>query len=132
MKHRFASVRRSALATVAASATAFALLAPAVVAQEIKADVGKPVFDDLPSPDVKSGKEKTFKPKDWLEVEASLKISGTAEQKKIGYINTVTVKWYVGLRNPDGKGAIKLVKTINHINVPVDDASFHFPATASK
>ena len=124
MKHRFASVRRSALATVAASAAAFALLAPAAIAQEIKADVSKPVFDDLPSPDVKSGKEKTFKPKDWLEVEAGLKLAGTPEQKKVGYINTVTVKWYVGLKNPDGKGAIKLVKTINHINVPVDEEVF--------
>ena len=124
MKQRFASVRRSALATVVASAAAFSLLSTGAVAQEIKADVGKPVFDDLPSPDVKSGKEKTFKPKDWLEVEAGMKISGTPEQKKVGYINTVTVKWYVGLKNPDGKGAIKLVKTINHINVPVDEEVF--------
>ncbi|WP_367871306.1 Amuc_1102 family pilus-like protein [Luteolibacter sp. Populi] len=124
MKQRFASVRRSALATVVASAAAFSLLSTGAIAQEIKADVGKPVFDDLPSPDVKTGKDKSFKPKDWLEVEASMKIAGTPEQKKVGYINTVTVKWYVGLRNPDGKGAIKLVKTINHINVPVDEEVF--------
>src|SRR5688572_23341199 len=100
MKHRFATLRRSALAAVAVSAAA--LLAPAASAQGQKADVGKPVFDDLPSPDVKTGKDKTFKPKDWLEVEASIKISGTEEEKKIGYINSVTVKWYIGLRNPDG------------------------------
>ncbi len=89
-----------------------------------KAEVGKPVFDDLPSPDIKTGKDKKFAPKDWLEVEASLKIDATPEQKKIGYINQVVVKWYVGLKNPDGKGAIKLVKTINHINVPVDEEVF--------
>lgn len=121
MKHRFATFRRAALATVAASAAALALVSTTASAQEVKADVGKPIFDDLPSPDIKTGKDKKFSPKDWLEVEASLKISGTAEQKKIGYINQVTVKWYVGLKNPDGKGAIKLVKTINHINVPVDE-----------
>ena len=125
MKHRFASVRRSALSAVAASAAAFALLSVTASAQEQKAEVGKPVFDDLPSPDVKTGgKEKNFKPKDWLEMEAGIKIPGTPEQKKIGYINTVTVKWYVGLKNPDGKGAIKLVKTITHINVPVDEEIF--------
>ena len=120
MKHRFATLRRSALAAVAASAAALALVSTAT-AQEVKADVGKPIFDDIPSPNIKTDKDKKFTPKDWLEVEASLKISGTAEQKKIGYINSVTVKWYVGLKNPDGKGAIKLVKTINHINVPVDE-----------
>lgn len=121
MKHRFATFRRSALATVAATAAAFSLLSVTADAQAKRADVGQPVFDDLPSPDIKTGKDKPFKPKDWLEIEASIKVSPTAEEKQVGYITAVTVKWYLGFRNPDGKGNIKLVKTINHINVPVDE-----------
>jgi len=122
MKQRFSSVRRSALATVAASAAAFALLSSSASAQ--KADVGAPVFDDIPSPEVQIGKNKAFKPKDWLEVEVGIKIPGSAEQKKMGFINAATVKWYVAMKNPDGKGFIKLSKTINHINIPVDEEIF--------
>ncbi|MCW1912887.1 hypothetical protein OJ996_04845 [Luteolibacter sp. GHJ8] len=123
MKHRFATVRRSALAAVAATAAAFALL-PASVSAQAKGEVGNLTFDDLPSPDIKAGKDKAFKPKDWLEVEAGFKLPGTPEQKKIGFINSVTVKWYVAMKNPDGKGFIKLSKTIEHINVPVDEEVF--------
>jgi hypothetical protein len=120
MKQRFATIRRSALA----AAAAFALV-PSIASAQDKATVGNPVFDDLPSPDIKgAGKDKSFKPKDWLEVEVGFKIPGTAEQKKIGFINAVTVKWYVAMRNPDGKGVIKLTKTIEHINVPVDEEVF--------
>jgi hypothetical protein len=124
MKHRFATIRRSALAAVAATAAAFALL-PTTTSAQGKADVGNPTFDDLPSPDIKgAGKDKSFKPKDWLEVEVGFKIAGTPEQKKIGFINAVTVKWYVAMKNPDGKNFIKLSKTIEHINVPVDEEVF--------
>lgn len=124
MKHRFATIRRSALAAVAATAAAFALV-PCVASAQNKGDVGNPTFDDLPSPDIKgAGKDKSFKPKDWLEVEVGFKLPGTPEQKKLGFINAVTVKWYVAMQNPDGKGFIKLSKTIEHINVPVDEEVF--------
>ena len=36
----------------------------------------------------------------------------------------MTVKWYVAVKNPEGKGVIKLSKTINHINVPIDEEIF--------
>lgn len=124
MKHRPRSFRRTALAAVAASAAALTFLAVPAHAQG-KADVGNLVFDDIPSPDVQTGKAKSFKPKDWLEVEAGIKIPATnAEQKKSGFINQVTVKWYVAVKNPEGKGVLKLSKTINHINVPVDEEIF--------
>lgn len=124
MKHRLRPLRRSALAAIAASAAGLTLLAAPLHAQG-KADVGSLVFDDLPSPDVQTGKGKNFKPKDWLEVEVGIKIPATnAEQKKAGFIDQVTVKWHVAFKNPDGKGFIKLSKTINHINVPIEEEIF--------
>ena len=39
-------------------------------AQTFKVEGGKPSFDDLPSPQFSGGKQKSFKPKDWLEIEA--------------------------------------------------------------
>ncbi len=123
MKHRFATARRSALAVFAASAAALSLTA--TVHAQGKGEISPPVFDNIPSPDIQTGKSKSFKPKDWLEVEAGIKIPATnAEQKKAGFINQVTVKWYVAVKNPEGKGVIKLAKTINHINVPVDEEVF--------
>ena len=121
MKHRHRLFRRPALAAIAASFAAISFLAAPVQAQD-KAQLGTLIFDDLPSPEVNSGKAKSFKPKDWLEVEVSIKIpAANAEQKKAGFLNQVTVKWYVAMDNPDAKGVIKLTKTINHINVPVDE-----------
>jgi hypothetical protein len=124
MKQRLRPIRRSALAALAASAAALTFLAAPANAQG-KAEVGNLIFDNIPSPEVPTGKSKAFKPKDWLEVEAGIKIPATnADQKKAGFINQVTVKWYVAVKNPDGKGVIKLSKTINHINVPVDEEIF--------
>jgi len=124
MKHCLRPFRRSALAAIAASAAGLTLLATPLHAQG-KADVGSLVFDDLPSPDVQVGKGKNFKPKDWLEVEVGIKIPATnAEQKKAGFIDQITVKWHVAFKNPEGKGFIKLSKTINHINVPIEEEIF--------
>jgi hypothetical protein len=95
-------------------------------AQIVKADVGKIAVDAQPSPTVSSGgKEKSFKPKDWLEAEVELKIPAqNAEQKQTGFVDEITVKWYIAIRNPEGKGTIKLAKDITHVNVPVDEAVF--------
>jgi hypothetical protein len=124
MKHCPRSFRRTALAAVTASVAALSFLAAPAHAQG-KAEVGNMIFDDIQSPEVNTGKSKSFKPKTWLEVEAGIKIPATnAEQKKIGFIDQVTVKWYVAFKNPDGKNFIKLTKTINHINVPIDEEVF--------
>jgi len=103
-----------------------ALFVPATLNAQQKANVGKIVFDALPSPTVSSGKEKSFKPKDWLEAEAEITIpASNAEQKKIGFIDQVTVKWYVAVKGVEGaKGPVKLSKDITHINVPVDEAFY--------
>ncbi len=123
MKQRFATVRRSALAAVAAAATFLPILAGA----QGKAEIGKVVYDNLLSPDIdlKGGKQKNFKPKEWLELEVSMKIPAVnAEQKKAGYINEATVKWYLAFENPEGKGVMMTQKTLTHVNIPVDEEIF--------
>lgn len=108
-----------------AVAAVFTLAAAPLALAQGKANVGKLNFDALPSPDVAIGKNKSYKPKDWLEVEAEITIPAqSADQKKAGFIDQVTVKWYVAVKNPDGKDMYKLAKDINHINVPVDEPIF--------
>lgn len=90
-------------------------------AQAFKVEGGKPSFDDLPSPEFSGGKQKPFKPKDWLEIEASLKVqmspappSQTAER--------ILVKWYVAVEHPDKKGSyLLLTKDVTHVNVPLEE-----------
>jgi len=93
-------------------------------AQEYRVEAGKPTFDDLPSPEFSGGKQKSFKPKDWLEIEASIKVqmspvpdSKTAER--------ILVKWYVAVENPDKKGTyFLLTKDITHVNVSLEEEIF--------
>ena len=81
----------------------------------------KPTFDDLPSPQFSGGKEKSFKPKDWLEIEAKLKISLSPEPPS-KTCEKITVKWYIAVKNPDKAGTMLLLtKTIEHVNVPLDE-----------
>lgn len=104
-----------------------AILAPSsLLAQQQKATVGKIDFDAIPSPQVSAGKDKSFKPKDWLEAEAEITIPSTnAEQKKIGFLDQVTVKWYVAVKGVEGaKGPVKLAKDVTHINFPLDEAIY--------
>lgn len=87
-----------------------------------KADIGKPSFDALPSPDVNVGKSKAFKPKDWLEIEVGITLPAqNREQKEIGFVNSVLVKWYVAMKDKASKKIVLLNKDVNHINVPVDE-----------
>jgi hypothetical protein len=120
MKNSLSLLRRAtalvAVATMVLSGSAFG---------QGKAEVGKINFDSLPSPQVDTGKSKSWKPKDWLEFESGIKIPAfNQEQKDAGFVDQITVKWSVALKNPDGKGFILLTKDINHINVPVDEEVF--------
>lgn len=102
----------SALIAAASTVTAFGQ-APKVVGD-------KPSFDDLPSPEFSGGKNKSFKPKDWLEIEAKLKVSLSPEPRS-KTCDKITVKWYVAVKNPDKVGTMLLLtKTIEHVNVPLD------------
>jgi hypothetical protein len=97
-------------------------LFPGSVHAQGRAEIEPPVFDNFPSPEVNTGKAKAFKPKDWLEIESKLKIPAlSAEQKQSGFLDSVTVKWYVAIKNREGRGVWLISKEIRHINVPVDE-----------
>ena len=92
-------------------------------AQTYTVEPEKPKFDDLPSPELGSSK-KTFKPKDWLEIEASFKVQMTPEPPS-KTAERVTVKWYIAVEHPDKKGAfLLLTKDITHVNVPLNEEIF--------
>lgn len=95
-----------------------------VFGQAAKVVGQKPAFDDLPSPEFSGGKNKTFKPKDWLEIEASLVVSlSPAPPSKT--LEKMTVKWYIAIKNPEKPGSMMLLtKEIEHVNVPLDEAVF--------
>jgi hypothetical protein len=103
-----------------------AAVASASAQNMVKADVGKIAVDAQMSPNLSSGgKEKSFKPKEWLEAEVELKVPAqNAEQKRSGFIDEITVKWYIAIKNPDGKDTLKLTKDVTHVNVPIDESVF--------
>ncbi len=94
-----------------------------VMSQVIKASVDAPKFDDLPSPDIKAGKNKNFRPKDWLEIEVKVNLKSSDRKQK--FVDRLTVKWHVVVTNPNKKrGGTKYVlleKEVNHVNVPVGE-----------
>lgn len=98
---------------------------PASVSAQDRANVGKIEFDNLPSPDLSGTKNKSFKPKDWLEVEAGITLAPqNREQQEIGFIDSVVVKWYVAMKDNASKRVVLLTKDVTHINVPVDEEFF--------
>jgi hypothetical protein len=93
-------------------------------AQASKVMAEKPTFDDLPSPEFSGGKQKPFKPKDWLEVETKFNVQLKPEPKSKTAAE-VMVKWYVAVKNPEKSGAFFLLtKNITHINVPLGEDIF--------
>lgn len=115
--------RLSLLSAVAVAAFSVSFQS-SVNAQAYKVEPSKPTFDDLSSPSFSGGKQKDFKPKDWLEIEASFKVqmkpeppSSTAER--------VMVKWYIAVEHPEKPGAfLLLTKEITHVNVPLNEDIF--------
>ncbi len=107
------------------SLTAFAAIAAismgSAFGQAAKVLGEKPAFDDLPSPQFSGGKEKSFKPKDWLEIEAKLKISLSPEPPS-KTCDKITVKWYIAVKNPDKPSTMLLLtKEVEHVNVPLEE-----------
>lgn len=110
--------------SIAASAVIAGLSIGSAFGQAAKVVGEKPVFDDLPSPEFSGGKQKSFKPKDWLEIEAKLKISLSPEPKS-KTCEKLTVKWYVAVKNPEKPSSyLLLTKDIEHVNVPLDEDIF--------
>lgn len=89
--------------------------------QAFKVTADKPAFDDILSPEFSGGKQKPFKPKDWLEMELKIKVAaGGASKSKV--CEKLTVKWYVAVKNPDKVGSLLLLtKDVEHMNVPLDE-----------
>ena len=92
--------------------------------QAAKADGGPPTFDDIPSPEFNTGKNKSFKPGDWLELEAKLNISMSPEPPS-KTCEKITVKWYVAIKNPEKPSSMLLLtKDVEHVNVPLGEDIF--------
>lgn len=85
----------------------------------------KPTFDELPSPQFSGGgKEKSFKPKNWLEIEVKLKVS-LAPAPASKTCDRITVKWYLAVKNPDKAGTMLLfTKDVDYVNIPLDEDIF--------
>ncbi len=110
-------------ALVAVCAAVFGLAG--VAHAQKAAEIAEPTFDALPSPQFEGTKNKSFKPKDWLEVEAGITIPAMSrEQDAIGFIDEVTVKWYVAVEDKATRKNVLLTKDVNHINVPVGEEFF--------
>jgi hypothetical protein len=114
------SILRQVRTVSSIMAAAVVLAVPSQMFAQEKAQVDKPTFEDLPSPEVNVGKSKSFRAKDWLEVEAKIKIAKPRGSKEL-FADQITVKWYVAVKNPDGKGVYLLTKDVTHINVPLDE-----------
>ena len=110
------------IATAAAVALAFSSSA---LAQAVKVTGEKPTFDDLQSPTEFGGtKSKSFKPKDWLEVETKLKVQMSPAPKS-QTLERMTVKWYVAVKNPEKSGTfLLLTKDIEYVNVALEEDVF--------
>ncbi len=115
---------RLSLLSVVSVATLFISFQSTADAQSYKVEPEKPTFDDLPSPEFSSTKAKSFKPKDWLEIEASFKVQMSPEPPS-KTAERLTVKWYIAVEHPDKKGAyLLLTKDITHVNVPLNEEIF--------
>ena len=112
---------RKILSISASAALVSALSLGSAFGQAAKVVAEEPSFDDLQSPQFSGGKQKSFKPKDWLEVEAKLRISMRPEPKS-KTCDRFTVKWYIAVKNPEKSGTfLLLTKDVEHVNAPLDE-----------
>lgn len=111
--------------TLAAAAALLALCPATASAQAVKVDAQKPSFDDLLSPVMNIGKNKSgFSPKDWLEVETQIQVAMAPEPKN-KTLDRLTVKWYVAVQNPEKKPRfLKFTRDIDFVNVPLGEKVF--------
>jgi len=92
--------------------------------QAAKVEAEKPIFDALPSPEFSGGKQKSFKPKDWLEIETKLKVQ-LAPEPPSKTCEKLTVKWYIAVKNPEKSGSMLLLtKDVEHVNIPLNEEIF--------
>lgn len=111
--------------SVAALAVMTALTIGTSFGQAARVIAEKPTFDDLPSPQFSgAGKDKGFKPKNWLEIEVKLKVS-LAPIPASKTCDRITVKWYLAVKDPDKAGKMLLFsKDVDYVNIPLDEDVF--------
>lgn len=115
IRHNFLTVIFCALAGV--------LSHSAANAQVFRVEGDEPAFEDISSPKLGDSKN-GFKPKEWLEIEASIKVDMRPEPRS-KTADRILVKWYVAVENPDKKGTyLLLTKDITHVNIPLGDKVF--------
>ena len=101
-------------------------VAPVALSQTVKKiEASDPTFEDLQSPSVggNTGK-KAWKSKDWLEVEVKVKLDPGRAAPRDGYVDRLTVRWYVAVDNKIDKAGQKyflMEKEVTHVNVPLDE-----------
>lgn len=114
-----ALLRRSL--SISASAIIACLSIGSAFGQAAKVTAEKPEYDSLQSPEFSGGKQKGFKPKDWLEIEVKLKVELAPEPKSMT-CDRVTVKWYIAVKNPEKSGSMLLLtKDIDYVNIPLNE-----------
>lgn len=107
--------------SIAATALIAAITAGSAYGQSAKVVSEKPSFEDIPSPEISGGKNKSFKPKDWLEIETKLKVSMSPAPTS-QTCERLTVKWYIAIKNPERSGTMLLLtKDVDHVNVPLEE-----------
>jgi hypothetical protein len=110
--------------SLSASAIIAALSIGSAFGQTAKVDAEKAAFDDLPSPQFSGGKQKSFKPKDWLEIELELQ-ADLSPAPKSETLDSLLVKWYILVKNPEKAGAMLLLtKDVEHVNIPLKEKVF--------
>jgi hypothetical protein len=96
---------------------------PVANAQSYKVEGEKPDFEDIVSPDL-GGSKNGFKPKEWLEIEAKIKVD-MSPLPRSKTADRILVKWYVAVENPDKQGTyLLLTKDITHVNIPLGEDVF--------
>jgi len=109
---------------ITASAVITALSMGSALGQAAKVVSSKPEFEEMASPILGGTKNKVFKPKNWLEIEAKLRISLSPEPAS-KTCDKITVKWYVAVKNPDKLGTMLLLtRDVEHVNIPLDEDIF--------
>ena len=115
-------LRKSVLIAASAVITAFSM--GSALGQAAKVVSDKPEFEEMASPVFDGTKDKVFKPKNWLEIEAKLKISLSPEPAS-KTCDKMTVKWYVAVKNPDKPGTMLLLtRDVEHVNISLDEDIF--------
>ena len=90
------------------------------LSKDAKFKVDDPKFTELQSPEIQDGNAKSFKPKDWLEVEVKLQPDRVRNEPKDGYLDQINVNWHVVVKGQDRKN-YKISKSVTYVNIPVDE-----------